>query len=506
MAWVTPLDGIPNTRRDDAPHMLTARAQRTIEAIDGRTLDEMRALRDETERFMLRYKFGMDEVITKLSILREEFNQTHDYNPIEHISSRLKSLDSVIAKMQRKGIEPTFDTIRETVTDIAGVRVTCSFVSDAYRLAELLTAQRDIRVMKVKDYIAEPKENGYQSLHLIVEVPVFLYNGAHPVAVEVQIRTIAMDFWASLEHKIYYKYDRQVPQELLDGLTDAAHTAAELDARMERPTARCTAPRPTSVGASRSERGCRILGVGAGDRAGPTRSGERREGGAPGIGDAKRAIAGHPRRPSLDEHGLEQVRAEAARHVRATLRPVEAAAHGRATPVGPDLVDAQSSGERARPPRRAGRARPRRPRAVRSRPRRRARRRCGGPRDRPCGRSRIVPRRAGRPSRTAGTSRPGAGARCAGGPPPRRRPRDPRARSSDAGQGAGRPPIPPRRAARGARWPSAASPRRSPRVARRQRPPVEQRHEHGGTRRLSHEAGGGREVGVAVHGSTIRRA
>jgi putative GTP pyrophosphokinase len=234
VARVTPLDGIPNSPRDDAPHMLTARAQRTIESIDGRTLDEMRALRDDTERFMLRYKFGMDEVITKLSILREEFSQTHDYNPIEHISSRLKSLDSVIAKMQRKGIEPTFDSIRETITDIAGVRVTCSFVTDAHRLAKLLTAQRDIRVLKVKDYIAEPKENGYQSLHLIVEVPVFLSSGAHPVAVEVQIRTIAMDFWASLEHKIYYKYDRHVPQELLDGLTDAAHTAAELDARMER--------------------------------------------------------------------------------------------------------------------------------------------------------------------------------------------------------------------------------------------------------------------------------
>lgn len=231
---MTPLDGIPSTRRDDGPHLLTDRAQRTLEAIDGRTLDEMRALRDETERFMLRYKFGMDEVITKLTILRDEFSQNHDYNPIEHISSRLKSLDSVIAKMQRKGVEPTFDTIRETITDIAGVRVTCSFVSDAYRLAELLTAQPDIRVLKVKDYIAEPKDNGYQSLHLIVEVPVFLSTGEHPVAVEVQIRTIAMDFWASLEHKIYYKYDRQIPQELLDGLTDAAHTAAELDARMER--------------------------------------------------------------------------------------------------------------------------------------------------------------------------------------------------------------------------------------------------------------------------------
>ncbi|RNB50258.1 GTP pyrophosphokinase family protein [Agromyces tardus] len=214
--------------------MLTDRAQRTLDTIDGQTLDEMRALRDETERFLLRYKFGMDEVITKLSILREEFNQAHDYNPIEHISSRLKSLDSVVDKMRRKGVEPSFEAIRETITDIAGVRVTCSFVSDAYRIAELLTAQRDIRVIRTKDYIAEPKENGYQSLHLIVEVPVFLSTGAHPVCVEVQIRTIAMDFWASLEHKIYYKYDRHVPDELLEGLTDAARTAAELDARMER--------------------------------------------------------------------------------------------------------------------------------------------------------------------------------------------------------------------------------------------------------------------------------
>jgi putative GTP pyrophosphokinase len=230
---VTPLDGSPPARHTPAA-MLTARAQRTLDSLDGPTLDEMRALRDETERFMLRYKFGMDEVITKLSILREEFNQAHAYNPIEHISSRLKSLDSVVAKMQRKGVEPTFDAIRETITDIAGVRVTCSFVSDAYRLAELLTTQADVRVIQVKDYIAHPKENGYQSLHLIVEVPVFLSTGEHPVAVEVQIRTIAMDFWASLEHKIYYKYDRRVPGDLLEQLTDAARTASELDTRMER--------------------------------------------------------------------------------------------------------------------------------------------------------------------------------------------------------------------------------------------------------------------------------
>ncbi|MDR5700043.1 GTP pyrophosphokinase [Agromyces aerolatus] len=213
--------------------MLTARAQQTLDTLDEEALSEMRALRDDTERFMMRYKFGMDEIITKLTILREEFNQAHDYNPIEHISSRLKSLESVIAKMERKGVAPSFDAISETITDIAGVRVTCSFVSDAYRIFELLTAQPDLRVLTVKDYIAHPKPNGYQSLHAIVEVPVFLSTGAHPVTVEVQIRTIAMDFWASLEHKIYYKYDRQVPQELLDGLTDAARTAAELDGRME---------------------------------------------------------------------------------------------------------------------------------------------------------------------------------------------------------------------------------------------------------------------------------
>jgi putative GTP pyrophosphokinase len=231
---VTTPDGptIPRRRTSAAP-MLTARAQQTLDTLDEEALSEMRALRDETERFMMRYKFGMDEVITKLTILREEFNQAHDYNPIEHISSRLKSLESVVAKMERKGVAPSFDAIGDTITDIAGVRVTCSFVSDAYRIFELLTAQPDLRLLTVKDYIANPKPNGYQSLHAIVEVPVFLSTGEHPVAVEVQIRTIAMDFWASLEHKIYYKYDRQVPAALLEQLTDAARTASELDGRME---------------------------------------------------------------------------------------------------------------------------------------------------------------------------------------------------------------------------------------------------------------------------------
>ena len=195
---------------------------------------ELREMRDEFERFLMEYRFGMQEVETKLGILRDEFQLVHDYNPIEHLASRVKSPDSLVEKVQRKGIDPDFASIREHLTDIAGVRVTCSFVSDAYRLFDLLAAQDDIRVITVKDYIAQPKSNGYKSLHAIVEVPVFLSSGRVEVPVEVQFRTIAMDFWASLEHKIYYKYDTNVPAGLLDELKDAADTAAELDERMER--------------------------------------------------------------------------------------------------------------------------------------------------------------------------------------------------------------------------------------------------------------------------------
>jgi putative GTP pyrophosphokinase len=203
-------------------------------AFDDEALAEAREIRDDLARFLSEYRFGMREIETKMLILRDDFEHTHAYNPIENVSSRLKTPDSILAKVMRKGIEPDFDTIREQVTDIAGVRVTCSFVSDAYRLFELLAGQDDVTLREVKDYIAHPKPNGYKSLHAIVEVPVFLSTGTVHVPVEVQFRTIAMDFWASLEHKIYYKYERQVPVRLTDSLRDAALTAAELDERMER--------------------------------------------------------------------------------------------------------------------------------------------------------------------------------------------------------------------------------------------------------------------------------
>ena len=146
---------------------------------------QLRALSDQMQRFLLEYRFGMQEIETKVAILRDEFQYMHDYNPIEHVSSRVKSPDSIVDKVQRKGIDPDFDSIRRSITDIAGVRITCSFVADVYRLFGLLTEQDDIRVLRVKDYIAEPKSNGYKSLHAIVEVPVYLSTGRIDVPVEV---------------------------------------------------------------------------------------------------------------------------------------------------------------------------------------------------------------------------------------------------------------------------------------------------------------------------------
>ncbi len=202
------------------------------------TTEPASAEEEDFRRFMLEHRFGMDEVVTKLNILRDEFAHLHDYNPIESVSSRLKSPESLVEKIRRKGLSlddrPSFDDVRLKVTDIAGVRVVCSFTSDVYRVFELLTEQPDITVVEVRDYVAQPKPNGYRSLHALIQVPVFLSGGAKPVTVEVQFRTIAMDFWASLEHKIYYKYRRDVPVELLDGLREAARTSYSLDATMER--------------------------------------------------------------------------------------------------------------------------------------------------------------------------------------------------------------------------------------------------------------------------------
>jgi putative GTP pyrophosphokinase len=195
---------------------------------------DLRELQRGLVRFRLRYKFAIDEVTTKISILREEFEETHDHSPIEHVRTRLKSTDSLFAKAAKRGVEPSMESIADEIHDIAGVRVVCPFVSDVYWIKDMLTGQSDVTVLEVEDYIAAPKPNGYRSLHLIIKVPVFLSDRTEHVPVELQIRTIAMDFWASIEHSIYYKYDGAVPPGLLDELGSAARTAADLDTTMAR--------------------------------------------------------------------------------------------------------------------------------------------------------------------------------------------------------------------------------------------------------------------------------
>ena len=197
-------------------------------------IDALRGMRKAFTRMMMVHQFGLDELTTKLNILRQEFIYLQNYNPIESISARLKSPESILQKAHRKGIPLTFEGLQEHVLDIAGVRIVCSFASDIYSIRDALGSQPDVKIVEVRDYIEHPKSNGYKSLHLIVEVPVFLSDRTELATVEVQIRTIAMDFWASLEHKIYYKYSREIPRAILDELKEAADSASELDRRMAR--------------------------------------------------------------------------------------------------------------------------------------------------------------------------------------------------------------------------------------------------------------------------------
>ncbi len=197
-------------------------------------IEQLKRFKNDITRFMMMYKFALDALETKVEILKEEFQFLHDYNPIEHTKTRLKTPESILNKISRKGCDISLNSIRGHIKDIAGMRITCSFVSDIYRISDMLARQKDLNIIEIKDYILHPKPNGYQSLHVLVEVPVYMSDREENVCVEVQIRTIAMDFWASLEHKIFYKYNQAVPQRLLQELKEAADSAAALDKRMER--------------------------------------------------------------------------------------------------------------------------------------------------------------------------------------------------------------------------------------------------------------------------------
>lgn len=167
---------------------------------------------EEWRRALLLYDAALKEINTKIEILSNEFKTVNRYNPIEHVTARIKSPESIAKKIRHSNRELTVENIVKYINDVAGVRIICSFTSDIYRIASAIAKQNDVRVLKIKDYITQPKANGYMSYHMIVAVPIFLSNEVIDTKVEIQIRTIAMDFWASLEHKIYYKFEGNAPE------------------------------------------------------------------------------------------------------------------------------------------------------------------------------------------------------------------------------------------------------------------------------------------------------
>ena len=184
------------------------------------------------ETLMFLYNAALKEVGTKIDILNEEFQHIHRYNPIEHVKSRIKTPESIVKKLRKNGYDSNIENMVKYVNDIAGIRIICSFTSDIYRIADMIAIQTDLKILSLKDYIKNPKESGYQSYHMIVTVPIFLSDGVVETKVEIQIRTIAQDFWASLEHKIYYKFEGNAPAYISSELQECAKIASQLDRRM----------------------------------------------------------------------------------------------------------------------------------------------------------------------------------------------------------------------------------------------------------------------------------
>lgn len=206
----------------------TEQLLREIIGGDESSLDKMQKFQE----LMMRYNAAIREVRTKFEVLNDEFSFRNSRNPIESITSRIKKPVSIAEKLRRMGCPLTLESVSENLNDIAGIRVICSFIDDIYMVAELLARQDDITVVRVKDYIQKPKPNGYRSYHMIVEVPVFFSDGKRPMRVEIQLRTVAMDFWASLEHQMKYKQDSADRPEIAAELKSCAETIAATDARM----------------------------------------------------------------------------------------------------------------------------------------------------------------------------------------------------------------------------------------------------------------------------------
>ncbi|MDR1909755.1 MAG: GTP pyrophosphokinase family protein [Spirochaetaceae bacterium] len=190
---------------------------------------------EPAQKLLSYYRCALMEVETKFRVLDEEFSFVHERNPIDNIKSRVKNFESIRKKLRQRRLPVTVNSIEENLHDVAGIRIICPFVDDIYMLADCLLRQDDITLLEKKDYIAQPKESGYRSLHLIIEIPIFLHNEKRHMKVEVQLRTIAMDFWANLEHRLRYKkdIDEETAKKLSVELSACAETSAALDLRMK---------------------------------------------------------------------------------------------------------------------------------------------------------------------------------------------------------------------------------------------------------------------------------
>ena len=208
-----------------------------VSRLDTKT--ELGAIKELKEEYlepfmhlMMQYECAMLEVQTKLEVLNKELALVNSRNPFESIKARLKSPESIYGKMQRKGITFSIENIEKNLNDIAGIRITCSFFSEIYFVADMIARQDNLEVISIKDYISQPKESGYKSYHMLLSIPVALGDAKVPTKVELQIRTMAMDFWASLEHKINYKFEGNAPEHIKDELYACARMVSALDAKM----------------------------------------------------------------------------------------------------------------------------------------------------------------------------------------------------------------------------------------------------------------------------------
>ena len=222
---------------NDDGEILTDKLTMTTLPIDPKK--ELKASNDfykmafQFQQIMMVYESAIKQIETKLDILNKESKVNIKRNPIETVKSRIKTHDSIAHKLEKKGLPVTFNSMMENLNDIAGVRVICPYISDIYAIRDILLKQPDLKLLRENDYIVHPKESGYRSLHLVIEIPVYLSKTAHNVKVEIQLRTIAMDFWASLEHELHYKNTAKVPDSVRRELYRVAETIAMTDREME---------------------------------------------------------------------------------------------------------------------------------------------------------------------------------------------------------------------------------------------------------------------------------